>query len=72
MGTTAAADEGSERRDGGRAAPPLPGRAAAEAPGGLWARHLWAWLTGTGYRPERHYLRGGRERAALAPRPRPA
>ena len=21
---------------------------------------LWAWLTGTGYRPERHYMRGGR------------
>jgi hypothetical protein len=25
---------------------------------------LWAWLTGTGYRPERHYMRGGRTHAA--------
>ncbi len=74
MGTTAAgADEGSGRRDGGRAAAaPLPGRAAAEPLGGLWARRLWAWLTGTGYRPERHYMRGGRGQAGLAPRPRPA
>ena len=70
MGTTAAADESSERWDGGRAAA-LAGR-AAEAPAGLWARHLWAWLTGTGHRSERRYLRGVREHAALAPRPRPA
>ena len=26
-----------------------------------WARRLWAWLTDTGYRPERHYMRGGRQ-----------
>ncbi len=71
MGTTAAADEGSERWDGGSAAPPLPGR-SAEALGGLWARHLWAWLTGTGYRPERHYMRGGRPGGVPVPRPRPA
>jgi hypothetical protein len=25
---------------------------------------LWAWLTDTGYRPERHYMRGGRPPAA--------
>ena len=24
---------------------------------------LWAWLTGTAYRPERHYMRGGRTAA---------
>lgn len=28
-----------------------------------WARtalrRLWAWLTGSGYRPERRYMRGG-------------
>ena len=29
---------------------------------------LWAWLTDTGYRPERHYMRGGRASAA-GPRP---
>jgi hypothetical protein len=23
-------------------------------------REAWAWLTNTGYRPERHYMRGGR------------
>ena len=28
-------------------------------------RELWAWLSGTGYRPERHYMRGG---AARTPR----
>jgi hypothetical protein len=22
-------------------------------------RELWGWLCGTGYRPERHYMRGG-------------
>ena len=22
-------------------------------------RRLWAWLTNSGYRPERHYMRGG-------------
>jgi hypothetical protein len=27
---------------------------------------LWGWLTGTGYRPERHYMRGG-AMAARAP-----
>jgi hypothetical protein len=26
----------------------------------LRGHNLWAWLTGTGYRPERHYMRGGR------------
>jgi hypothetical protein len=40
-------------------------RAASDA-GGLWARHLWGWLTGTGYRPERRYMRGGRTPAAGA------
>ena len=23
-------------------------------------RQVWAWLTGRGYRPERHYMRGRR------------
>jgi hypothetical protein len=27
-------------------------------------RDAWAWLTGTAYRPERHYMRGGRAAAA--------
>ena len=27
---------------------------------GTAVRDLWAWLTGTAYRPERHYMRGGR------------
>jgi hypothetical protein len=27
---------------------------------------LWAWLTGTAYRPERHYMRGGRQSAVGA------
>jgi hypothetical protein len=22
---------------------------------------FWGWLSGTGYRPERHYMRGGRQ-----------
>jgi hypothetical protein len=26
-------------------------------------RDVWAWLSGTGYRPERHYMRGGSGRA---------
>jgi hypothetical protein len=71
MGTTAAMHGHFGRGDSGRALPP-PGKRAAEAPGGLWARHLWAWLTGTDYRPERHYMRGGRADCAAAPRPRPA
>jgi hypothetical protein len=25
---------------------------------------LWVWLTDTGYKPERHYMRGGRSPAA--------
>ncbi|WP_255574798.1 hypothetical protein [Caldovatus aquaticus] len=25
-------------------------------------RRLWAWLTGSGYRPERRYMRGGARR----------
>lgn len=35
--------------------------------GGL-IRRIWAWLTGTGYRPERHYMRGGREAVRLGHR----
>ncbi len=30
--------------------------------------HFWAWLTGTGYRPERRYMRGGRPPAAAGSR----
>ncbi len=28
--------------------------------------HAWRWLTGTGYRPERHYMRGPREPVGMA------
>jgi hypothetical protein len=38
----------------------------------LRALGLWAWLTGTGYRPERHYMRGGGTNDASGPQPRPA
>ena len=50
------------KRDPGRAAR-ARGRAGREA-----LPRLWAWLTGTGYRPERRYMRGGRPPAA-GPRP---
>ena len=29
-------------------------------------REFWAWLRGTGYRPERHYMRGGAGRTLRA------
>ncbi len=29
-------------------------------------RRFWEWLTGTGYRPERHYMRGGHGRGGAA------
>src|SRR5918998_883531 len=59
----------------GRTAPraqegPLGGARAVRGVGAASRRHLaatagigaaWAWLTGTGYRPERHYMRGGRD-----------
>jgi hypothetical protein len=32
-------------------------RTRSEAARGM--RSAWAWLTGTAYRPERHYMRGG-------------
>jgi hypothetical protein len=56
------------------AAPPAmegdPGRTArARGRAGREALpRLWAWLTDTGYRPERRYMRGGRPPAA-GPRP---
>ncbi len=56
--------------DHGRAGP--SGGAAAEAAPGLRARRLWAWLTGAGYRPERHYMRGARRGGAMPPRLRSA
>ena len=37
-----------------------------------WARRLWAWLTDTSYRPERHYMRGGRQGGTVSARPHPA
>ena len=51
MGTTeAATGEGTGCRDGGRAAPfPRGQQWAPDAPAGLWARHFWAWPTGTGH-----------------------
>ena len=55
----------------GRAAP-SGGVLAAGAMRFPWARRLSAWLTNTGYRPERHYMRGGRQSGAMCPRPRPA
>jgi hypothetical protein len=35
--------------------PGLNGRSVARA-----LRVLWGWLSASGYRPERHYMRGGR------------
>jgi hypothetical protein len=29
---------------------------------GVALRDLWDWLRGSGYRPERHYMRGGSAR----------
>lgn len=68
MGTAAAtaASGGGAVDRGPRAAP--SGRAQAA----MAARALWAWLTDTGYRPERRYMRGGRPGGASAPRPSPA
>ena len=40
-----------------RGATLLPRRRLAATAG---IRAAWAWLTGTAYRPERHYMRGGR------------
>ncbi len=51
----------------GRTAP--SGRKWEKAVRGLWARHLWGWLTGTGYRPERHYMRGSRTNGTASLRP---
>ena len=48
------------------------GTRRAKAVRGSWTRHLWEWLTDTGYRPERHYMRGGRGSGTSAPRPSPA
>ncbi len=36
---------------------------------GKAGRDLWAWLTGTAYRPELHYMRGGADRDAALPAP---
>jgi hypothetical protein len=67
MATTAVGGTGND----GRAAP-SGGVLAARTMRGPWARRLSAWLTNTGYRPERHYMRGGRQSGATSPRPRPA
>ena len=56
---------------GGRTAPPGGPKAA----GGMrrpWARPLWAWLTSRGYRPEWHYMRGGRQGVGMPPLLQPA
>ncbi len=66
MSTAAAASGGGAMNRGPRAAPSGRARAAKAA------RALWAWLTDTGYRPERRYMRGGRPDGASAPRPSPA
>lgn len=62
---------GRGKGDRGRAGPP-GGAPTARALLGPWARRLLAWLTETGYRSERHYLRGGRGGGAMPPRLRPA
>ena len=51
---------------------PSGGALAARAMRRPWARCLWAWLTGTGYHPERHYMRGGRQGGTVSARPHPA
>lgn len=38
----------------------MPRRATRRGADGMLAR-FWGWLTGTGYRPELHYMRGGRQ-----------
>lgn len=54
-----------EAGSGGRLA------AAVAVRGGSRAWRPWAWLTGMGYRPERHYMRGGGSRGGAVPtRPR--
>jgi hypothetical protein len=54
--STLRAMEGEAR--GPRVTPRRRGAMAARA-----VRDAWAWLTGTAYRPERHYMRGGRAAA---------
>ena len=66
MSTAAAASGGGAMDRGPRAASSGRARAAKAA------RALWAWLTDTGYRPERRYMRGGRPDGASAPQPSPA
>lgn len=63
MTGTAAVDDGTA----------LPDREpAARGTRGSRARRFLAWFTGTGYRPERHYMRGGGRGGAVSPRPFPA
>jgi hypothetical protein len=65
--TTSSSDIGS-----GRSRTAVSGNVQARSASGSWARHLWAWLTNTGYRPERHYMPGSRTGSASGPQPRPA
>jgi hypothetical protein len=58
--------------DGAAAAPFGQQQATRAAARRFRARWLWGWFTDTGYRPERHYMRGGRTHGAMSLRPRPA
>ena len=64
---TISSDTGS-----GRSRAAVSDRTRARAVRSSWARHLWEWLTDTGYRPERHYMRGSRTHGAASLRPGPA
>jgi hypothetical protein len=48
---------GSSERGSGNAVPAGRRPTAGTIPGSS-VRRLWAWLTDTGYRPERHYYGG--------------
>jgi hypothetical protein len=54
------------RRRGGGSGRGEAGAGAVARPPEAAPRRLWAWLAGTGYRPERHYMRGGTTEGARA------
>jgi hypothetical protein len=55
---------GRTMRPSEAAVPARPPARQGRSSAGKAVHDLWAWLTGTAYRPERHYMRGGRADAA--------